>query len=191
MGATILWESAGNRLQTSYLAFFVFSQLGLTSKPLLWWCFYPLALKPNSIPLIWNIHWFMIAYIQLYISSLLSRLTALACDSTWVTSLLLCVFFNVHWSGVLKCWHGWCHMKLLPSQRKFYIYLSSPVCEIFGALSVYKRRVCERRKQGEWMKSINTCSCDRSVDSFVSEWKALTHVHVIDRWTTSWVNEKH
>ena len=61
-------------------------------------------------------------------------------------------------------------------------YLSSPVCEIFGALSVYKRRVCERRKQGEWMKSINTCSCDRSVDSFVSEWKALTHV--ID-WLTA------
>ena len=34
----------------------------------------------------------------------------------------------------------------------------------------------------EWMKSINTCSCDRSVDSFVSEWKALTHV--ID-WLTA------
>ena len=26
-------------------------------------------------------------------------------------------FFNIHRSGVLKRWHGWCHMKLLPSRR--------------------------------------------------------------------------
>ena len=35
--------------------------------------------------------WLMIAYIALF-SALLSRLTALACDSTWVTSILLRVF---------------------------------------------------------------------------------------------------
>ena len=37
-------------------------------------------------------HWLMIAYIALFFA-LLSRLTALACASTWVTSFLWCVFW--------------------------------------------------------------------------------------------------
>ena len=41
----------------------------------------------------------MIAYIALF-SALLSRLTALACGSTWVTSFIAC-FLNIHRSGVL------------------------------------------------------------------------------------------
>ena len=41
----------------------------------------------------------MIAYIALF-SGLLSRLTALAGGSTWVTSFIAC-FLNIHWSGVL------------------------------------------------------------------------------------------
>ena len=41
----------------------------------------------------------MITYIALF-SALLSRLTALACDSTWVTSFIA-RFLNIHWSGVL------------------------------------------------------------------------------------------
>ena len=41
----------------------------------------------------------MIAYIALF-SALLSRLTALACGSTWVTSFIA-RFSNIHWSGVL------------------------------------------------------------------------------------------
>ena len=28
-------------------------------------------------------------------------------------------FFNIHWSGILKGWHGWCHMKLLLPRCKF------------------------------------------------------------------------
>ena len=42
--------------------------------------------------------WLMIAYIALF-SSLLSRLTALACGSTWVTSFIA-RFLNIHQSGV-------------------------------------------------------------------------------------------
>ena len=41
----------------------------------------------------------MITYIALF-SALLSRLTALACDSTWVTSIIA-RFLNIHWGGVL------------------------------------------------------------------------------------------
>ena len=43
--------------------------------------------------------WLMIAYISLF-SALLSRLTALACASTWVTSFIA-RFLNIHRSGVL------------------------------------------------------------------------------------------
>ena len=43
--------------------------------------------------------WLMIAYIALF-SALLSRLTALACGSTWVTSFIA-RFSNIHRSGVL------------------------------------------------------------------------------------------
>ena len=44
----------------------------------------------------------MIAYIALF-SALLSRLTVLACGSTWVTSLVahFCFVLNIHQSGVL------------------------------------------------------------------------------------------
>ena len=31
-------------------------------------------------------------------------------------------FLNIHQSGVLKRWHGWCHMKLLASWRKFCVH---------------------------------------------------------------------
>ena len=37
--------------------------------------------------------WLMIVYIALLFSALLSRLTALACDSTWVTSFLTAFLF--------------------------------------------------------------------------------------------------
>ena len=42
----------------------------------------------------------LITYIAL-LSALLSRLTALACGSTWVTSFLQRIFLNIHRSGVL------------------------------------------------------------------------------------------
>ena len=46
-----------------------------------------------------KIDWLMIIYIALF-SALLSRLTALACGSTWVTSFIA-RFLNIHRSGVL------------------------------------------------------------------------------------------
>ena len=42
----------------------------------------------------------MFAYIALF-SALLSRLTVLACCSTWVTGFLQRIFLNIHRSGVL------------------------------------------------------------------------------------------
>ena len=59
----------------------------------------------------------LIAFIQRY-SPLLSRLTAHACDSTWVNSFLYysSVFLNINLGGILTLlqhWYGWCHMKLL------------------------------------------------------------------------------
>ena len=47
----------------------------------------------------WLIDWLMIAYIALF-STVLSRLTALACGSTWVTSFIARLL-NIHRSGVL------------------------------------------------------------------------------------------
>ena len=46
------------------------------------------------------IDWLMITYIALF-SAVLSRLTALACGSTCVTSFLIARFLNIHRSGVL------------------------------------------------------------------------------------------
>ena len=74
------------------------------------------------------IDWMMIAYIALF-SALLSRLTALACGSTWVTSfiarfcfVLFCfVEYPPKWC-TLQRWHGWCHMKLQPSRRKSCVH---------------------------------------------------------------------
>ena len=36
--------------------------------------------------------------------------------------LFIARFLNIHRSGVIKRWHGWCHMKLLPSRRKFCVH---------------------------------------------------------------------
>ena len=46
-----------------------------------------------------GLYWLIIAYIALF-SALLSRLTALACGSTWVASFIA-RFLNIHRSGVL------------------------------------------------------------------------------------------
>ena len=68
--------------------------------------------------------WLIIAYIGLF-SALLSRLTALACGSTWVTSFLqssFCFCFQHPPKWLLKWWHGWCHMKLQLSRCKFCVH---------------------------------------------------------------------
>ena len=76
-------------------------------------------------------HYLMIAYIALF-SALeqthcahmwpSSRLTALACDSTWVTSFFIAHFWISSEVVYLQRWHGWCHMKLLPFWRKFCVH---------------------------------------------------------------------
>ena len=55
----------------------------------------------------------MITYIALF-SALSSRLTAVACDSTRVTSFFIARFLNIHRSGALKRWHG-CPSRTVPN----------------------------------------------------------------------------
>ena len=62
----------------------------------------------------------MIAYIALF-SALLSRLTALPCGSTWVTSFIARFWISTE-VVYLQRWHGWCHMKLQPSRCKFCVH---------------------------------------------------------------------
>ena len=71
--------------------------------------------------------WLLIIYNYIYIlfSALLSWLTALACGSTWVTSFFYIMFseYSLKWcTYALQRWHGWCHMKLQPSQHKFCVH---------------------------------------------------------------------
>ena len=67
--------------------------------------------------------WLMVAYIAL-LSALLSRVSVLAGHSTWVTSFFIACFFRWISTEVvyLQHWHGWCHMKLQPSWRKFCVH---------------------------------------------------------------------
>ena len=62
-------------------------------------CQKQLSLSLSDGSCLWLIDWLMVAYIALF-SALLSRLTALACSSTWVTSFIA-RFLNIHRSGVL------------------------------------------------------------------------------------------
>ena len=71
------------------------------------------------------VFWLVFADTALF-SALLSRLTALACGSTWVTSFIARFFVFVFWISTevvyLQRWHGWCHMKLQPSPRKSCVH---------------------------------------------------------------------
>ena len=59
----------------------------------------------------------LIAFIKRY-SPLPSRLTALACDFYIGEWLFIAQFLNISSEVVyLQRWHGWCHVKLLPSRR--------------------------------------------------------------------------
>ena len=88
--------------------------------------FFSRALGPSwrlqTLITIFLLFWLMIAYIALF-SALLSRLTALACGSTWVTSHFFKLFLFISTEVVyLQRWHGWWHMKLQPSRRKFCVH---------------------------------------------------------------------
>ena len=81
--------------------------------------------------------WLMIAYIALF-SALLSRLTALACGSTWVTSFWSAFFWISTEVVYLQRWHGWCHMKLQPSRRKCCVHHTT-MHRIISCKSTYVR----------------------------------------------------
>ena len=51
-----------------------------------------------------------------------ARLWFYMSDTLFKARFVCCCFLNIHRSGVLKCWHGWCHIKLQPSRRKFCVH---------------------------------------------------------------------
>ena len=51
-----------------------------------------------------------------------TRLWFYMSDTLFIARFFCFVFLNIHRSGVLKHWHGWCHMKLQPSRRKFCVH---------------------------------------------------------------------
>ena len=85
-------------------------------------CLWTPANKSKSFALI---DWLLVAYIALF-SALLSRFTALACDSTGVTSFIARFFFFLFLISTivvyLQHWQGWCHMKLQPSRLKSCVH---------------------------------------------------------------------
>ena len=57
-------------------------------------------------------------------SAILRSLEQTHCARLWFYMsdyLFIARFLNIHRSGVLKRWHGWCHLKLQPSRRKFCV----------------------------------------------------------------------
>ena len=70
----------------------------------------------------------LFAFISCY-DLLLSMLTALACDSTWV-NIFYCVFLNITKVMYLQCWHGWCHIKLLPSWHVLCTQYNHALCRL-------------------------------------------------------------
>ena len=94
------------------------------------------------------IDWLMIAYIALF-SALLSRLTALACGSTWVTSFFIAFFFFffflIHRSGVLTAlaWlvaHEtaavWAQVLCTPYNHAPCHFMQSHICKVYACLAV-------------------------------------------------------
>ena len=57
----------------------------------------------------------------------------------WLT--FYSAFFNSHWNGALKHWHGWCHVKLLPSQHVLCTPRSHKPCH-FTQSHVSKVHAC-------------------------------------------------
>ena len=58
-------------------------------------------------------------------SAILRSLEQTHCARLWFymsDKLFIARVLNIHRSGVLKRWHGWCHMKLQPSWRKFCVH---------------------------------------------------------------------
>ena len=82
--------------------------------------------------------WLMIAYIV----PLSNRLTVLAFGSTWVTSFFIARIWISTKVVYLQHWHGWCHVKLLPSRCKFCVhhapchFMQSHIHKVYTCLAV-------------------------------------------------------
>ena len=92
-----------------------------------------------------NIMLLLITFISTVLCSW--ALTGLACHSTWVTSFLQHFFFYIYISTKVvfwQHWHGWCHMKLLPSQHILCSpynsaschFMQSHICKVHACLAV-------------------------------------------------------
>ena len=87
--------------------------------------------------------WLMITYIALF-SALLSRLTVLACGSTWVTSFIA-RFLNIHRSGVLTAL-AWlvpqesaaisAQVLCTPYNHAPCHFMQSHICKVYACLAV-------------------------------------------------------
>ena len=90
-------------------------------------------------------------YIALFSALEQTHCIHVACHSEWVTVsfyrlylfIVHILFFNVHWSGLLTIaiclLHGWCHVKLLPSQTCTslqYHHIQSHVGNVHVCLAV-------------------------------------------------------
>ena len=78
------------------------------------------------------------SYIALF-SALLSRLTALACGSTWVTSFIAHFWISTE-VVYLQHWHGWSHMKLQPSWCKSGVHHTT-MLHVTSCKSIYIRKM--------------------------------------------------
>ena len=99
-GTTLFWNTAGPHRERVAV-----STLPRVHHFVHTYCQAPDICQFSSWLIDWLIDWLMIAYIALFTAHL-SRLTVLACGSTWVTSFITSFFFfsfflNIHRSGVL------------------------------------------------------------------------------------------
>ena len=116
----------------------------------------------------------MIAYVALF-SALLSRLTALACDSTWLTSFLIARFLNIHRSGALA-WLVPHETAAVSAQVLFTPYNHAPchfmqshIRKVYACLAV----TCHLHFWAGWPGSF-TCCCGKHGDGTDTEIRVST-----------------
>ena len=77
-------------------------------------------------------------------SAILRSLEQTHCARLWFYmsyKLFIARFLNVHRSGVLKRWHGWCHMKLQPSRHKSCVHHTT-MLHVTSCKATYIRCMC-------------------------------------------------
>ena len=112
----------------------------------------PSAYLPNALPLgqtgplfKYLFYWSMIAYIALF-SALLSRLTALACDSTGMTCFFIARFFSFSFFSFRDLWHNELWQRLEDGCRR----------PVLGVCLVLKRHDWSEDGSREWDHGVYT-----------------------------------